>query len=99
MEFNQARDVFVVTREEQALFRLPEGSDEWPHAQSGALLDRIGLVEMDLADANPCDFSPTDRACVTAEMARRAALARQARHEIARYAVLAETDFDRLLAQ
>jgi len=97
MEFNQEKNVFVMTPEERMLFRLPADTAEWPHADSGVLLERIGLVELDLTDVNPTALPPTDRRYMVAETARRAQLARQARHQIARYATLAETDFERLL--
>lgn len=97
MEFDQEKAVFVVNDEERKLFRLPEGISEWPHAQVETLLGCIGLAELDLTDANPTALPPADRCQAVADMARRARLAREARHKIARYATLSDADFDQLL--
>jgi hypothetical protein len=95
MEFDVEKGQFMLTAEKQRLFRAD--TPEWPLSDVDTLVDHIGLLEQDLANAYPSSLPPQERRQALSEAARMAEIARTARHVLGRHAVLSDDDFSKLL--
>jgi hypothetical protein len=98
MEFDPTHNTYQVTDEEAALFGLPEGTHEWPNADAATLLRGIERCEESAANMDVTAVSPPERPHMLHVQARRAKVAREARHLLAAHmaAELSDDDLARL---